>query len=429
MRPALITSLRRGRAGDGLGQRPGLDHDEVGRAADGDAVAGDTQHVGGRAGHHVEGQRQFLVVPEIGAVADHHGAFEHVAVAERRPGIADIVGAAEHANTVVAQELQRRDGGAARTVAHDRNAGLGQEVGRALGQVGRHRAQRKGVAHRDLALQAGRPGALGDRTDLGQAAFAAVVQMDVDADAAALGDGEDRIEMAVEVAVDADRVEAAQKVGALGDGGVEQRRGARRAQDAALREGHDLDGDEVAEALAHLQDLVEVPEARAGCRCRRGCACAACRWPPPGARDWRRSPIPERSAPRAPCARPRCGRRRGCRRPGWAPRAGRAASCRDGCGRRPAAAGPGRRRDRAHRLLPACPRPGGGRRSALPRPRCRACCRRAAWRWRAARLYLSAMAPASLRVCATAVRAAMAIRPESLAMVTKWKPMPIARAA
>ena len=85
--------------------------------------------------------------------------------------------------------------------------------------------------------------------------------MDVDAHAAPLSDGEDRVEVAVEIAIDADGIEAAQKVGALGDGGVEQGCRARRAQDAALREGDDLDGDEVAEALADLQDLVEVFQA------------------------------------------------------------------------------------------------------------------------------------------------------------------------
>ena len=145
-------------------------------------------------------------------------------------------------------------------MAHDGDAGFGQKVGGALGQVGRHGAQREGVAHRDPAVQAGRLGAVRDRRQLGDAAFAAVVQMDVDADAAAFGDGEDRIEMAVEVAVDADGIEAAQKVGALGDGGVQQLSGARRAQNAALREGHDLDRDQVAEALAHLQDLVEIAQ-------------------------------------------------------------------------------------------------------------------------------------------------------------------------
>ncbi len=96
------------------------------------------------------------------------------------------------------------------SVAHDGDAGLGQKVRRALGDVGRHRAQREGVAHRDPAVQAGRLGAMGNRRQLGDAALAAVVQMDIDTHAAALGDGEDRIEMAVEIAIDADGVEAAQ---------------------------------------------------------------------------------------------------------------------------------------------------------------------------------------------------------------------------
>ena len=51
---------------------------------------------------------------------------------------------------------------------------------------------------------------MGNRRQLGDAALAAVVQMDIDTHAAALGDGEDRIEMAVEIAIDADGVEAAQ---------------------------------------------------------------------------------------------------------------------------------------------------------------------------------------------------------------------------
>ena len=102
------------------------------------------------------------------------------------------------------------------------------------------------------------PGAFGNGADLGEAAFAAVMQMDVDAHAGRLGDGEDRVEMAIEVAVDPNRIEAAQKVGALGDGSVQKLRRARRAQDAALREGHDLDGHEIAEAFTHLEDLMEV---------------------------------------------------------------------------------------------------------------------------------------------------------------------------
>ena len=74
-----------------------------------------------------------------------------------------------------------------------------------------------------------------------------------------LGDGENRIEMAGEVAVDTDWIEAAQQVGALRHRLVEQLRRARRAQHAALREGDDLDGDEIAEALADRQHGMEVP--------------------------------------------------------------------------------------------------------------------------------------------------------------------------
>ena len=43
--------------------------------------------------------------------------------------------------------------------------------------------------------------------------------------------------------------------------------------------------------------------------------------------------------------------------------------------------------------------------------------------------YLSASAPTSLRKLLTAPLAAIAMRPESLAIVQSWKPMPNARAA
>ena len=76
----------------------------------------------------VKGQRQFIVVAEVGAVADQHGAFQHVAVAERRPGVADVVRAAEHPHAMRAQERQRRHRRGAGPVAHDRDARLGQPV-------------------------------------------------------------------------------------------------------------------------------------------------------------------------------------------------------------------------------------------------------------------------------------------------------------
>ena len=56
------------------------------------------------------------------------------------------------------------------------------------------------MADGDPALEAERLGALGDGHDLRQTAFAAIVQMDVETDAAPACDAEDRAEMTIEVA-------------------------------------------------------------------------------------------------------------------------------------------------------------------------------------------------------------------------------------
>ncbi len=68
------------------------------------------------------------------------------------------------------------------------------------------------MADRDLAAQAIRFRALGNGDDLRETAFAPVMQMNIDADAATVCDGKHHVEMAVEVAVDADRIEAADQV-------------------------------------------------------------------------------------------------------------------------------------------------------------------------------------------------------------------------
>ena len=119
------------------------------------------------------------------------------------------------------------------------------------------------------------------------------------------------IEMAVEVAVDADRIEAAHQVGALGDRLVEQLR--RCPASAAMplcgkatiwmvtrsrkRSRTSRIGVEVLEA-----ELVVDVDVAAHVQRAAGHDLAA-----PG---WRRSRSRRRCAPRAPCARPRCGRRR-----------------------------------------------------------------------------------------------------------------------
>ncbi len=75
-----------------------------------------------------------------------------------------------------------------------------------------------------------------------RAELAGLVEVDVDTDAVALGDGEDDVEVGHRVAVVAARIEAADEVGAGPHRGVQQVGGAGVAEDAGLREGDHLDG-------------------------------------------------------------------------------------------------------------------------------------------------------------------------------------------
>jgi hypothetical protein len=69
-------------SGGGFGEGGRLDCHEIGRPADLQSIILEAQHTSRCRRHHVERQRQLLVVAEVGAVGDLHGAVEHVAVAE-----------------------------------------------------------------------------------------------------------------------------------------------------------------------------------------------------------------------------------------------------------------------------------------------------------------------------------------------------------
>ena len=134
------------------------------------------------------------------------------------------------------------------------------------------------MADRDAALHARRDRPLGDVAKLGRAGLAAVVQMNVDALAEAFGEAEDDVELALDVAVEACRVEAADEVGAGAERrGHEVGRAFFRGH-AALREGDELNVDPVPVGLAHTQHALRDWRGRRRCRCRRGCASASCRW-------------------------------------------------------------------------------------------------------------------------------------------------------
>ena len=149
-------------------------------------------------------------------------------------------------------------------MGQDRHIGGGEALRGAVERGLVDGTQTERVADRDLARHAMGPAPLGDHAKLFGANLARIVEMDVDTDAAPFGDPEDGIELAGGIAVDAGRIDTADKIGALADRGIEQLDGPRRRQDAALGERDDLDGDGVAETLARRQDALEVVEARLG---------------------------------------------------------------------------------------------------------------------------------------------------------------------
>ena len=134
-------------------------------------------------------------------------------------------------------------------------------VGGLLEQTRRDRPERERVADGDAPLKAGGDRALGDVAKLRRAGLADVVQMNVDSLAERLGEAEHDVELALDVAVEARRVEAADEVGAGHERRGQEigRPGLRRH--AALRERDELNVDPVAKGLAHPDDRFEIVEA------------------------------------------------------------------------------------------------------------------------------------------------------------------------
>ncbi len=116
------------------------------------------------------------------------------------------------------------------------------------------------MADRDLALHAGRDGSVGDLAKLRGACLAPIVQVNVDCLAESLGESEDDIELAANVAVESCGVQSANKVSARLKGSRKQVRRAAFGDNAALRKRDELNVDPVAVGLADLQDGFEIGE-------------------------------------------------------------------------------------------------------------------------------------------------------------------------
>ena len=142
-------------------------------------------------------------------------------------------------------------------VGHDRDAGGSDLRADTAGSVRIEVAEPVGMADHHLALHSERHRARADLLHREGAERAEIVEVDIDADAAPFRHAEDDVEMAVEITIEARRIEAADEIGAEADRRIQKLRRAGARKDTALREGDELDVDDVAIVLAHLQDRLQ----------------------------------------------------------------------------------------------------------------------------------------------------------------------------
>jgi hypothetical protein len=116
------------------------------------------------------------------------------------------------------------------------------------------------MADGDPPLHSSRDRPFRDLLKLQGAYLSNVVEMDVDSLSKSLGETEDDVELASDIAVKAGGVQAADKVGTGPQRLLEQLRRAAFGDNAALRERDKLDIDPVAIGVAHSQHGLEVGE-------------------------------------------------------------------------------------------------------------------------------------------------------------------------
>ena len=146
----------------------------------------------------------------------------------------------------------------------ERHARPGHGGGQVLEDILRAGPEAEAVADGDTALQAGRAGALGQGPDFPQTRFARVVDMDVDAPVMLPGQPEKQVQLAVQVPVLPDGVDAAHQVRAHRQRLVHQLVTAGRGKHAILRKGDDLEVCGVRECGLDLEQGLDVPDADIG---------------------------------------------------------------------------------------------------------------------------------------------------------------------
>src|SRR5688572_11442548 len=106
------------------------------------------------------------------------------------------------------------------------------------------------MTHGDLAGHTVSTGALSHGGDLCESIGIIVVNVSVDANTVAFGNGKYRIELAIDSAVHSDGIDTANQIGAVGNSCVQKLGGPGTTQYPTLWKGHDLDINQVAERFS-----------------------------------------------------------------------------------------------------------------------------------------------------------------------------------
>ena len=125
-------------------------------------------------------------------------------------------------------------------MGHHRHAGLGEQVAHALQRDGPASAETEGMACGYPPLHSRGLGSVGQCGKLAQARWSGIMQVHVQPHPAAFRNAEQDIELAGQIAVETDRINAADQIGAVADCGVQQFRHPGSPHHTALREGNDL---------------------------------------------------------------------------------------------------------------------------------------------------------------------------------------------
>lgn len=254
--PAVDDQLSSGNNDGGLGWTRCAHQDDVSTTSGSQHVVGHTDRRGSASRGDVDTAADVVVASVAGAPAHQSGASEHVGVPPRRPQVADAVLTEAHGDAVLVEQIEWERVHVTRSDRGERDLLFSQTF-----DDRRNRriavAQGECMRHGHLPGEPERLRSVHDLAHLPSAQLAAIVEMKIDTDAAAISDREDRVEMFHRRSVEPRGVDSADEVSACRHGGVEQIDGPRGDEHPTLGERDDLHLDLLRTVVCRLADLLD----------------------------------------------------------------------------------------------------------------------------------------------------------------------------